>query len=283
MTGFSVEADFEKAVITELQRYGWSDKVLMHPTEQDLIQNWADILFENNRGVDYLNGCPLIPEEMEELLEQITALRTPLALNEFINGTYVSLIRKNPADTLHYGKEVSLKVYSRNEIAGGQSRYQIAEQPEFGHRDAIYHTRRGDLMLLINGMPVIHIELKRTGVDYHEACRQIEIYSHEGIFTGLFSLIQIFVAMNPEDGVYFANPGPDGKFNSDFFFHWENFNNEPYHNWKDIVTHLLSIPQAHQMIGFYSVPDKSDGTLKVMRSYQYYAAMKISDRVKVNK
>ena len=55
MTGFSVEADFEKAVITELQRYGWSDKVLMHPTEQDLIQNWADILFENNRGVDYVN------------------------------------------------------------------------------------------------------------------------------------------------------------------------------------------------------------------------------------
>ena len=282
MTGFSVEADFEKAVITELQRNGWSDKVLMHPTEQDLIQNWADILFENNRGIDQLNGCPLIPEEMDELLEQITALRTPLALNEFINGTYVSLTRKNPADQLHYGKEVSLKIYSRSEIAGGQSRYQIAEQPEFGHHDAIYHTRRGDLMLLINGLPVFHIELKRSGVPYEEACRQIEIYAHEGIFTGLFSLIQIFVAMNPEDGVYFANPGPDGKFNPDFFFHWEDFNNEPFHNWKDIVSNLLCIPQAHEMIGYYSVPDKSDGILKVMRSYQYWAATKISDRVTAN-
>ena len=61
-------------------------------------------------------------------------------------------------------------------------------------------------MLLINGMPVIHIELKRSGVHISQACNQIQKYSKEGVFTGLFSLVQIFVAMNPEETVYFANP-----------------------------------------------------------------------------
>ncbi len=134
-------------------------------------------------------------------------------------------------------------------------------------------------MLLINGMPVIHIELKRSGVPVSKACTQIEKYSYEGIFTGLFSLIQIFVAMNPEETVYFANPGVDGKFNPDYYFHWADFNNEPINYWKDIVSSLLSIPMAHQLIGFYTVADNSDGVLKVMRSYQYYAAHAISDKV----
>ena len=97
---------------------------------------------------------------MDELLEQIRALRTPLALNGFINGKTVSLIRKNPADKLHYGKEVSLKIYDRMEIAAGQSRYQIVEQPLFPRHEKVLQDRRGDLMLLINGMPVFHIELK---------------------------------------------------------------------------------------------------------------------------
>ena len=219
---------------------------------------------------------------MDELLEQIRALRTPLALNGFINGKTVSLIRKNPADKLHYGKEVSLKIYDRMEIAAGQSRYQIVEQPLFPRHEKVLQDRRGDLMLLINGMPVFHIELKRSGVPVQEAVNQIEKYAHEGVFTGLFSLVQVFVAMNPEETLYFANPGPDGKFNSDFYFHWADLNNDPINNWKQVVERLLSIPMAHQLIGFYTVADDSDGVLKVMRSYQYYAANKISDRVAKN-
>ena len=137
MIGFDKEADFEKALITALQSNGWEKTVLQHPTEQQLIQNWADILFENNRDIDRLNDCPLIPEEMDELLEKIITLRTPLALNGFINGKTVAITRKNPADKLHYGKEVSLKIYDRMEIAAGQSRYQIAEQPLFPRHDKI--------------------------------------------------------------------------------------------------------------------------------------------------
>lgn len=282
MDDFNKESDFEAALITALQRYGWEKDVLKNPTEQDLLQNWANILFENNRDIDRLGDYPLIQEEMEDLLEQIRRLRTPLKLDGFINGKTVSITRKNPDDTLHYGKEVSLKIYDRMEIAAGQSRYQIVQQPRFVRREKVLQDRRGDLMLLINGMPVFHIELKKSSVPVIEAANQIEKYAHEGLFSGIFSLVQIFVAMNPKEALYFANPGPDGKFNPDFYFHWADLNNDPVNDWKVVAERLLSIPMAHQLVGFYTVADDSDGVLKVMRSYQYYASNKISDRVSKN-
>ena len=87
------------------------------------------------------------------------------------------------------------------------------------------------------------------------------------------------MAMNPEESVYFANPGPEGKFNPDYYFHWADFNNEPINDWEKIASTLLSFPMAHELIGFYTIADGSDGILKVMRSYQYYAANAISDKV----
>jgi len=276
---FKTEAEFETAMIAALQNKGWEKQVLRYQTEEDLLRNWASILFENNRGIDRLNDSPLTDTEMQQILDQVVALRTPLKLNGFINGKTVSITRDNPDDPLHLGKEVSLKIYDRHEIAAGQSRYQIAQQPKFKTKSKILGDRRGDLMLLINGMPVFHVELKKSGIPVSQAYHQIEKYSHEGIFTGIFSLVQVFVAMQPEETVYFANPGPDGVFNPDFYFHWADFNNEPINNWQGVVAHLLSIPMAHQMIGFYTVADESDGVLKVMRSYQYFAANRISDRV----
>lgn len=276
---FAKEKEFEEALIRVLFEKGWEHEVLHYPTEGDLIKNWANILFENNRGIDQLNNVPLTDSEMQQILEQITKLQTPLHLNGFINGKTVAIRRDAPEDTLNFGKEVSLKIYDRQEIAAGQSRYQIAEQPVFARKSVLLPDRRGDFMLLINGMPVIHVELKRSGIPVSQACFQIEKYAHEGVFSGIFSLVQIFVAMEPAETVYFANPGPDGVFNHDFYFHWADFNNEPINAWKDIASSLLSIPMAHQLIGFYTVADASDGILKVMRSYQYYAASAISDQV----
>ncbi|MDO5028822.1 MAG: HsdR family type I site-specific deoxyribonuclease [Bacillota bacterium] len=276
---FNREADFEEALIKVLSNKGWEKEVLKNPSEKDLINNWAKILFDNNRGIDRLNNYPLTDGEMQQILEQIKVLASPIKLNNFINGKTVSIKRDNPDDKVHFGKEVSLKIYDRREIAAGQSRYQIVQQPIFPNQSKILNDRRGDLMLLINGMPVIHIELKRTGVPVSQAYYQIEKYSYEGVFTGLFSLVQIFVAMNPEQARYFANPGRDGQFNPDYYFQWADFNNEPINNWKDFASSLLSIPMAHQLIGFYTVADESDGILKVMRSYQYYAANAISDKV----
>lgn len=276
---FNNELAFESALINLLFEKGWEKNVLKNKTEKELLQNWADILFENNRGIDRLNDYPLTEGEMQQIVEQITALRTPLKLNGFINGKTIHIKRDNPDDKLHYGKEVSLKIYDRQEIAAGQSRYQIAEQPAFPTKSKMLNDRRGDLMLLINGMPVIHIELKKSGIPVSQACNQIEKYAHEGVFSGLFSLVQVFVAMTPDETVYFANPGPDGQFNKDYYFHWADFNNEPMNAWQDLASHFLSIPMAHQLIGFYTVADDTDGILKVMRSYQYYAASAIADKV----
>lgn len=280
---FKKEAEFEDALIKVLFNKGWSSEVIMYPTEEDLIQNWANILFDNNQSIDRLNGCPLTSGEMQQIMEQIKTLRTPLMLNKFINGKTISITRDNADDKLHFGKEVSLKIYDRKEIAAGQSRYQIARQPKFKASSKILNDRRGDIMLLINGMPVIHIELKRSGVPVSEACNQIQKYSHEGVFSGLFSLVQIFVAMTPDETLYFANPGSWDAFNPDYYFHWADFNNEVINDWKGIASNLISIPMAHQLIGFYTVADDTDGVLKVMRSYQYYAAIAISDKVSKTK
>ncbi|MCS4319593.1 MULTISPECIES: type I restriction endonuclease subunit R, EcoR124 family [Serratia] len=279
MITFKNEAQFEQAFIEVLTHKGWETEILKNKTEADLLKNWANILFENNRQRDRLNDVPLTATEMQQIIEQIKELKTPLKLNGLINGKTVAIKRDNPADTLHMGKEVSLKIYDRQEIAAGQSRYQVVQQPKFERGSPLRNDRRGDVLLLINGMPVIHVELKRSGIPVSQAVNQIEKYSKEGLFSGLFSLIQVFVAMEPNETKYFANPGLDGKFNPDYQFNWADFNNEPMNHWKDIASTLLSIPMAHQLIGFYTVADDTDGVLKVMRSYQYYAANAISDKV----
>lgn len=281
---FKSENDFENALVKTLtESCGWEKEVLFYKTEKELIQNWADILFENNRQRERLNDYPLTDGEMSQIIEQINNLKTPLKLNGFINGRSVQIVRDNPDDKENFGKTISLKIYDRKEIAAGQSRYQIARQPKFTAKTDILPNRRGDFTLLINGMPLIHVELKKSGVPVSQACNQIEKYAHEGVFTNFFALTQVFVAMNPEESVYFANPGPEGKFNPEFYFHWANFNNDRIDDWKTVASTLLSIPMAHQLIGFYTVADENDGILKVMRSYQIYAANKISDTVAKNK
>ena len=81
---FQKEADFEEALIKVLADKGWEKEVIKNPTEQDLIRNWAKILYDNNRGIDRLNNYPLTDGEMQQIIEQITELRTPLKLNGFI-------------------------------------------------------------------------------------------------------------------------------------------------------------------------------------------------------
>ena len=284
---YNDELLFEKDLIKILvEDKSWSSGVIHNPTEEDLIENWRTILTNNNIDEDTLNGCPLTRSEMQQILNKIRDCKTPANVNEFINGETVSIVRDCEDDKLHFGKSVSLRMFKRDEIAGGNSVYQIAEQPIFESRKDVLPDRRGDFMLLINGMPVIHVELKRSGTNgskVDEACYQIEKYLHEGVFSGIYGLVQVFVAMTPEETLYFANPGyiaNENDVNRDFYFHWADINNEPINRWQDVAEHLLSIPMAHYLIAFYTIGDKGDGVLKVLRSYQYYAAYKIFQKVR---
>ena len=272
---FNKEADFENALIALLATKSWEKEVLRYPTEEELIANWQAHLNKTNQHIDKLD-VPLLRTEMNQILEQVQALKTPYALNGFINGKTVAIKRENE-ESRHFGKEVSLDIFDREEISAGKSRYQIAQQPQFTPRSDLYPKQRGDLMLLINGMPMFHIELKRSGVPISQATNQIERYHKAGAFSGIFSLVQVFVAMTPEECRYFANTG--GQLNLAFYFRWADFNNVYMNEWDKVATHFLSIPMAHQFIGDYTIADAKDEQLKVLRSYQYYAVNKIADTV----
>ncbi|UTG72573.1 type I restriction endonuclease subunit R [Neisseria subflava] len=272
---FNKEADFENALIALLSTKSWEKEVLLYPTEEELIANWQEHLDKTNQHIDKLD-VPLLRSEMNQILEQVQALKTPYALNGFINGKTVAIKRENE-ESRHFGKEVSLDIFDREEISAGKSRYQIAQQPQFTPRSDLYPKQRGDLMLLINGMPMFHIELKRSGVPISQATYQIERYHKAGAFSGIFSLVQVFVAMTPEECRYFTNTG--GQLNPAFYFRWADFNNVYMNDWDKVATHFLSIPMAHQFIGDYTIADAKDEQLKVLRSYQYYAVNKIADTV----
>ena len=143
---------------------------------------------------------------MNQILEQVQALKTPYALNGFINGKTVAIKRENEKSR-HFGKEVSLDIFDREEISAGKSRYQIAQSAPTLLLVRIYTlSSEAILMLLINGMPMFHIELKRSGVPISQATYQIERYHKAGAFSGIFSLVQVFVAMTPEECRYLPIP-----------------------------------------------------------------------------
>ncbi|MBR5645494.1 MAG: type I restriction endonuclease subunit R [Treponema sp.] len=282
---YTVEADFEKDVVAKLNACGWKGGanypfVLKYPTEAELIQNWANIIFEHNRKE--LNNVPLNQDEIDKLLLKIRG-KTPCEINRIINSKLIDLIRSNKEDTENYNKTVYLEIYDRKKIQDGETVFQIAEQPIFERKTSMDRDRRGDLMLLINGMPLYHLELKRSDVPWEAAFNQLRLYHSEGIYSGFFSFVQIFVAMTPEESRYFANPGEYIKFNKNFAFKWAKERNVEVLEWEEFIHKFLYIPMAHEIIGFYTVPDKTDETLKVLRSYQFNAVRAIRNKVSSHK
>ena len=190
---------------------------------------------------------------------------TPVKANIFLLGRDVPIRRDSDSpDTKNAGNEVFLNIFEPGEIAGGTSVYQIAEQVIFDEQDDT-PDRRGDVTLLINGIPVIHIELKASGVEITEATNQIKKYIQERKFKEFMGLVQVFWAITPEDALYFAHPGEASKMNPAFFFRWGDCENNIISNWKELIggsSSILSIPEAHQMIGYYAVADKKKDVLR---------------------
>lgn len=277
---FANEAEFEEALVTRLcTRNRWSGGVLKNPTEQDLIDNWARILFENNQQEYRLNGVPLSDSEKKTLVEHLKGITDPSAMHQLLQGKYIELVRDNPQDTVNHGKPVQLQIFDPRQIAGGDSTYQIAQQPKFARHIQEDRNRRGDIVLLIWGLPLIHVELKNHGHSTEEAIWQIRKYMQQGVYTGIMNTVQTFVAMTPEELVYFARPASADDFNKNFQFKWSRANNEYYDNWADNASSFLGIPQSHQLIGDFMIADSGDSVLKVLRPYQIHAVQSIISKL----
>jgi type I restriction enzyme R subunit len=292
-SGENGELNFENDFVEALQSAGWTDGVLEHCTVEQMTPfepehitslegNFRNILFENNRNT--LNGVPLSDTEFEQIMLQVRACNTPVKANLFINGESVALTRDfDSSDTYHAGKTIFLNIFRNTHIAAGNSKYQIARQTHF-LTDEDYQNRRGDITLLINGIPIIHIELKTRDVSIEDGIVQVTKYKKEGAFSGLMQLVQMYYSINPEEAVYYANYGDASKYNPDFIFHWADEKNVRINDIGTLILGgkkaMLSIPQAHEFIAYYTVADKEKDVLRVFRPYQYYAVNAIQERVK---
>ena len=295
MDTYSDELAFESDLVAYLKdSCGWSTEswagsgqdmnyrprpLLKNPDERALIENWRRILFENNRRQDCLNEHPLTDTEMEQVIERVRGKNGPVDLNALLMGGELGIIRDNKDDPAHLGKEVLLRIFERDDAGGGKSVYQIVEQPRFDLGANRLNERRGDVMLLINGLPLFHVEIKRSRVPIRNALSQLENYRKWGLYSHpIFSFIQVLVAMTPENTLYLANPGAQ-PIREELAFCFEDKNGSPVNSWKAVCRNHLFIPAAHQLIGEYTVGQKASNRLIVMRSYQINACAAITDRV----
>lgn len=134
---------------------------------------------------------------------------------------------------------------------------------------------RYDVTILINGLPLVQIELKRRGVELKQAYNQIQRY-HKTSFHGLFDYIQLFVISNGVDTRYFAN-NPNSGYK--FTFNWTDAANVPFNDLEKFATVFFDKCTLGKIIGKYIVLHEGDKCLMVLRPYQFYAVEKILDRV----
>ena len=135
---------------------------------------------------------------------------------------------------------------------------------------------RYDVTILINGLPLVQIELKRRGVELKQAYNQIQRY-HKTSFHGLFDYVQLFVISNGVNTRYFAN-NPNSGYK--FTFNWTDAANLPFNELEKFATNFFDKCTLGKIIGKYIVLHEGDKCLMVLRPYQFYAVEKILDRVK---
>lgn len=134
---------------------------------------------------------------------------------------------------------------------------------------------RCDVTILINGLPLVQIELKRRGIELKQAYNQIQRY-HKTSFHGLFDYIQLFVISNGVNTRYFAN-NPNSGYK--FTFNWTDAQNIPFNTLDKFAIFFFDKCTLGKIIGKYIVLHEGDKSLMVLRPYQYYAVEKILDRV----
>ena len=234
-------------------------------TEEDLWNNFKYILEQNNKAK--LDDVPLSESEFAKVKNDLSHASFYDAGKWLVgeNGkVYVHVQRGN--ETLH------LVVMNNEHVAGGSSVYEVINQYQAFKDETDEHgrDRRFDVTLLINGIPMIHIELKNKEHSYMDGYRQIKKYIAEGKFHGIFSNVQMFVVSNVVDTKYFS-AARDTELNKKFLTGWIDNENMPVCDYLDFAQAVLRIPEAHEMVTKYTVLDNDKKKLLILRPYQIHA------------
>ena len=248
-------------------------------TEADLWKNFRYILEQNNK--ERLNGEPLSDAEFEQVKNQLQ-FSSFYKAGEWLVGENGKVMVHVQRDT----ERLHLIVMNHEHIAGGSSVYEVINQYNALKMDedssVNARDRRFDVTLMINGLPMIHIELKNKQHSYMDGFWQIKKYIGEGKFTGIFSAVQMFVISNGVDTKYFS-AASDTELNPKFISGWLDKENNAVSDYLVFAKSVLRIPEAHEMIARYTVLDEEAKRLILLRPYQIHAIEAIRDASKTGK
>ncbi len=272
----AAEKTFQENFVKELQKYKWEAPDFLDGNQQqvtvaDLIQHWRKEL--NRINADQLEGVELTDNEFKQVMAKVSQISNSyeaaklLAIEESkgkIDGIYRD---DNPNITR---TQITLTIFKKAEVRGGDSSYRIAREVQTPNNN------RFDLVLLINGLPLINIEQKRTDKTLDEAYGQFMRYYRDGDYTHNFMAFSQMMVITSEIATrYFATPKSIDDFNRSFVFHWADKENHVVNAWEQVVAQFLMIPMAHQMVGDYLVIDEArleeNRRHMLMRPYQVHA------------
>ncbi|MCI7239429.1 MAG: HsdR family type I site-specific deoxyribonuclease [Anaerococcus sp.] len=249
-----------------------------HPelnNEEKLRANLRVIIEKNNKAA--LKDQRLTDAEFAQVKNQLTFpsfFEAAKALRGENGKVKVSVQREDQS----LGR-VMLLVLDNRDIAGGTSVYQIINQYQAPRLRPMDSDSRFDVSLLINGLPLIHIELKSRAVGFMEAFNQIKEYVREGKFRGIYSACQMFVVSNGANTRYLA-PASHDRLNAKFLSRRVDKDNRPVEDLFDFAKAVLTIPQAHRMVSKYTVLDYDNESLIILRPYQIHAIRAVMDAFK---
>lgn len=275
-----LESVIESRLIEQLA-YGDSQWVYRPDlkNEEQLWNNFKYILEQNNK--DRLNGEELSDSEFEQVKNQLQ-FSSFYKAGEWLVGENGKVMVHVQRDT----KKLHLVVMNHEHIAGGSSVYEVINQystlKNEGEEKLSARDRRFDVTLMINGLPMIHIELKNKQHSYMDGFWQIKKYISEGKFTGIFSAVQMFVISNGVDTKYFSAAN-ENELNKEFISGWLDKDNNPVSDYLDFAKCVLKIPEAHEMIARYTVLNQDAKQLILLRPYQIHAIESIREASKKGK
>lgn len=238
--------------------------------EDDLWNNFFEILSRSNK--DVLKDVPLTDNEKAIIKSKIIH-PTFYKSAEWLAGVNGEVRLQIQRDNTRLGT-ADFVVINNNNIAGGNSVYEVVHQIQFHKRREVDRNRRGDVTLLINGLPMIHIELKNRTHSPKEAFNQIQKYIDEQMFNGIFSTLQFFVVTN---GSYTQYIAAGQQLKEKFLTTWVDKENKPVQNYLEFAKDVLSIPAAHNMVANYIALDSTQHSIIVLRPYQIHAIQAIFD------